>query len=90
MTRPCADVVDLDEPDLIGVADAPEGPDEIARLDRPPGPGGEHEPGFRPGRAHVDPVGGLAFGLELERLGPGTGRWGRPGALMVLVAYLAM
>jgi hypothetical protein len=34
-----------------------------------PGPRGEHEPGFRPGGAHVHAVGGLAFGLELQRLG---------------------
>jgi hypothetical protein len=62
------DVVDLDKPDLVVVADAPERPDEVAWLDRPPGTRGEHEPGLRPGRAHVDAVDGQAFGLELERL----------------------
>jgi hypothetical protein len=35
------DVVDLDEPDPVVIADAPEGPDEVARFDRPPGPRGE-------------------------------------------------
>src|SRR6516164_1458024 len=62
------DVADLDEPDLAVVADAPEGPDEVARFDRAPGPRGEYEPGFWPGRTHVDAVEGLAFGLKLERL----------------------
>jgi hypothetical protein len=51
---------------------APEGPNgeqyEVPRLDRPPGPGGEHQAGGRPGRVHVSPVGGLLLGLELERL----------------------
>jgi hypothetical protein len=61
------DVVDLDEADLVVIADAPEGADEVARFDRPPGPRGEHEPGFRPSSAHVDAVGGLPLGLELER-----------------------
>src|SRR5215510_2554648 len=69
------DVVDLDEPDLAVVADAPEGPDEVARFDRPPGARGEYEPGFRPGRAHVDAVEGLAFGLELERLFGRVEQW---------------
>jgi hypothetical protein len=30
------DMVDLDEPDLVVVADAPEGTDEVARFDGPP------------------------------------------------------
>jgi hypothetical protein len=37
-------VMDLDEPDLVVVVDAAEGADQVARLDRPSGPGGEHEP----------------------------------------------
>jgi hypothetical protein len=36
------EVVDLDRPELAAVTDAAEGPDEVARLDGPPGPGGEH------------------------------------------------
>jgi len=63
------DVVDLDDPDLVVVADAPEGSDEVARFDRPPRPGGEDDAGCRPGRAHVDQVGSLTFGLELDCLG---------------------
>jgi len=61
-------VVHLDDPDLVVLADAPEGPDEVPRLDRPPGPGGEHQFYCWPGGAHVSAVGGLTFGLKLERL----------------------
>jgi hypothetical protein len=61
-------VMDLDEPELVLVADAPEGADQVARLDRPSGPGGEYEPAFWPGGAHDGAVGGLLVGLELERL----------------------
>jgi hypothetical protein len=32
--------MDLDEPGPVVVADAPEGADQVAWLDRPPGPGG--------------------------------------------------
>jgi hypothetical protein len=61
-------VVDRDDPDLVVVADAPEGADQVAGLDRPSGTGGEHEIGWRPAGAHVGPVAGLTFGLELEGL----------------------
>jgi hypothetical protein len=61
-------VVDLDEPDLVVVADAAEGADQVALLDRPSGPGGEHEPAFWPGGAHDGTVGGLLVGLDLECL----------------------
>jgi hypothetical protein len=60
--------MDLDEPELVLIADAPEGADQVARLDRPPRPGGEHEPAFWPGGAHDSAVGRLLVGLELERL----------------------
>jgi hypothetical protein len=63
-----AQVMDLDDPDAVAVADAPEGPDQVARLDRPTGAGREHEAGFRPGGAHVSPVGSLTVFLELERV----------------------
>ena len=69
------DVVDLDEPDLVVVADAPEGADEVARFDGPPGASSEHESGFWPGRSHVDSVGGLPLGLELERLAGYIKEW---------------
>src|SRR5262249_24758211 len=60
--------MDFDEPELVLVADAPEGADQVARLDRPSGPGSEHEPAFWPGGAHDGAVGGLLVGLELECL----------------------
>src|SRR5579859_7641999 len=60
--------MDLDQPELVGVAYATKGADEVPRLYRPPCPGREHEPGLWPGRAHVCPVHGLPSVLELERL----------------------
>jgi hypothetical protein len=60
--------MDLDDPDVVAVADAPEGPDEVARLDRAAGAGREHQPGFRPGGAHVSTVRSLRVLLELERV----------------------
>jgi hypothetical protein len=59
-------VVDLDDPDVIALADAPERPDKVSRLDRPSCPGCEHQPGFWPGRAHSEPVGGVLSFLRLE------------------------
>src|SRR5690242_7555383 len=70
--------MDFDEPELVLVADAPEGADQVARLDRPSGPGGEHEPAFWPGGAHDSAVGGLPFGLELERLTGEFKQWETP------------
>src|SRR5215475_1314893 len=61
-------VMNLDQPDLVGVADAAKGADQVARLDRTACPGREHESGLWPSRAHVGPVGGLLGSLELERL----------------------
>jgi hypothetical protein len=60
--------MDLDDPDLVVVADAAERPDQVPRLDRPPGASGEHQAEVGPGAAHVSAVGVLALGLELERL----------------------
>lgn len=37
------EVVDLDRPKLVGVADATERPDEVARLNWPTGPSCEHQ-----------------------------------------------
>jgi len=54
-----AQVVDLDSPDAVVVADAAEGPDKVARLDRAAGAGREYEPGFWPCRSHIEPVGSL-------------------------------
>jgi hypothetical protein len=60
--------MNFDQPDFVGVADAADGADQVARFDRPSGPGREYEPGLRPGGAHVGLVGGLLCGLEFERL----------------------
>jgi hypothetical protein len=60
--------MDPDDADLVGVADATEGPDEVPRLDRPAGAGGEHQAEVGPGGTHLGAVPLLAFGLELERL----------------------
>ena len=43
------DVMDLDQPDVVVIADASERPDEVARLHRTAGPGGEDEAGALPG-----------------------------------------
>jgi hypothetical protein len=61
-------MVNLDNPDLAAVADAAEGPDQIPRLDRAAGAGGEYQAEVGPGPAHVGTVGVLALGLELQRL----------------------
>jgi hypothetical protein len=75
-------VMNLDSPDLVVVADAAEGPDQIARLDRPPGPGSEDEARVGPGLAHVGLIGSLSFTLELERLANDIQDWqaSLPGA----------
>ena len=67
-------VVDLDEPDLVVVADPAERAHEVAGLDRPAGSGGEDEVSVGPGRAEHDTVGGLLFGAQFERSGGKVGK----------------
>ena len=68
-------MVDLDRPEFVGVADATEGPDEVARLDRPSGPGGEDQVCCWSGRAHVGPVGGLLCDPTLQGLAGEVEQW---------------
>jgi hypothetical protein len=63
-----AQVVDLDQPDLVVIADPAERPDKISRLHRPPGPGGEDKSNFWPGDTHLSAVTSLPLGLAVERL----------------------
>jgi hypothetical protein len=62
------DVVDLDDPDAVVQADTAERPDKVTRFDRPSGAGCEGEASRWPCRAHIGPVGGLAFGLDPQCL----------------------
>jgi hypothetical protein len=63
-----AQVVELDQPDLVVITDPAEGPGKISRLHGPSGPSGEDESGFGPGTAHLGAVSGLALGLVIEHL----------------------
>ena len=67
-------VMDLDDPDLVGLADPSERADEVAGLYRPPGPGGENKISVRPGTSHLPPVGGLLLGLVFERFAGEVGQ----------------
>jgi len=60
--------MDLDQPDVVAVADAAEGRDEVPRLDRAAGPSGEDQARIRPGPAQVGLVAGLLGSLCTERL----------------------
>src|SRR5262249_58387004 len=64
-------MVEFDDPDLVGAADATERRNQVARLDRPSGATGEYQAEIRPGPAHVCAAGVLAFALEFERLADG-------------------
>jgi hypothetical protein len=43
------EVMDLDGPDLVALADAPQTKDQHARLDQPSSPDGEHQVSVEPG-----------------------------------------
>jgi len=62
------DVVHGDHADLVLVADAPEGPDEVPRFDRPASAACEDQVRAGPGRAHVEAVVALLGELRLECL----------------------
>jgi hypothetical protein len=59
-------VVQLDDPEPVSVADAAERPDQVSRLDRPACPGGEYQPGVLPGAAQDGTVGDLGLGADRE------------------------
>jgi hypothetical protein len=59
-------VVDLDRPELVATTDSVERADQIARLDRAAGPGGEDEPVVLPSTAQLGTVGGLRLASEVE------------------------
>lgn len=59
-------VVDLDVAELVGVTDAVERANEVARLDRSACLGGEDEPVVLPGAAEFLTVGGLGLVSQIE------------------------
>jgi len=59
-------VVHLDVTQVVGVADAVERADEVARLDRPTCLGGEDEPVVLPGAAGLLAVGSLSLNPQVE------------------------
>jgi hypothetical protein len=61
-------VVDLNCPDLVLLADAPERAHQVPGLDRPTGPGGEYQIRLWPGGAHGSTVRSLPLGLKFECL----------------------
>jgi hypothetical protein len=76
-------VVNLDHPDLVVVADATEGPAQIPGLDGTAAAGGEHESGVLPGAAECLSIVGLLLLANEQRhasqagdgqvAGPGVG-----------------
>lgn len=60
--------MDTDLPDTGVVADPGERADEITRLNRPPRPGSEDQPGIRPGATEFGPVGGLLLLADTQRV----------------------
>jgi hypothetical protein len=62
------DVVDGDHADVVLLADAAEGADEVPRLDRSARAAGEDQVGAGPGRARAEAVAGLLGELCLECL----------------------
>src|SRR5450755_4574157 len=62
-------VMKLDHPRAAGLAEAMERTDEVTRLDRPSGPGGEDEPVVLPGPAQLVEVGGLRLAADAEHVG---------------------
>jgi hypothetical protein len=58
--------MDLDRPDLVAPADSMERADQVARLDRPAGLGGENEPVIQPCPAQLSAIGGLDLAPEIK------------------------
>src|SRR5215475_3787355 len=58
--------MDLDRPELVATADSVERADQIARLDRTAGLGGEDEPVIQPCPAQLGAIGGLGSAPEIK------------------------
>src|SRR6516165_2309066 len=58
--------MDLDRPDLVAAADPVERADQVARLDRTAGLGGEDEPVIQPCPAQLGAVGGLGLAPAIK------------------------
>src|SRR5215475_670190 len=58
--------MDLDRPELVATADSVERADQIARLDRTAGLGGEDEPIIRPCPGQLGAIGGLRLAPEVK------------------------
>jgi hypothetical protein len=71
-------VMDPDHPELVVVADAAEGPDQVPGFDRTTAAGSEHESGILPGAPECLAVSGLLLLTNeqrfLARLGMGSSR----------------